>query len=236
MASQNYIKVNTSGLDFLALVLQSSNSFDLNVFFQVLFSLFLTVVYKGHTHLLFLRAVCSMGFWSRLKVFLIFFRLKFSNGFHVETHFFRRSFIFCYFCLLLWGIDFAPARGSPASVSDHVMTSQDYIKVNTSGLDFLSLVLQSSNSFDLNVFFSSFVQNISHCLQRPYSIVVFEGRVFHGVFWSRLKVFLIFFRLKPSNCFPVKTNVFERFLIFCVFVRHHGALFWTCTWWLCQRH
>ena len=45
-----------------------------------------------------------------------------------------------------------PARGSPASISDHVMTSQDYIKVNTSGLDFLALVLQSSNSFDLNVF------------------------------------------------------------------------------------
>ena len=51
------------------------------------------------------------------------------------------------------GIDFAPAPGSPAGISDHVMTSQDYIKVNTSGLDFLALVLQSSNSFDLNVFF-----------------------------------------------------------------------------------
>ena len=59
--------------------------------------------------------------------------------------------------LLLWGIDFAPASGSPASVSDYVMTSQDYIKVKTSGLDFIALVLQSSNSFDLNVFFSSFV-------------------------------------------------------------------------------
>ena len=28
---------------------------------------------------------------------------------------------------------FAPARGSPASVSDHVMTSQDYIKVEHVG-------------------------------------------------------------------------------------------------------
>ena len=51
------------------------------------------------------------------------------------------------------GLCFAPARGSPASFSDHVMTSQDYIKVNTSGLDFLALVLQSSSSFDLNIFF-----------------------------------------------------------------------------------
>ena len=44
-------------------------------------------------------------------------------------------------------------RGSPASVSHHVMTSQDHIKTNTSGPDFLALVVQSSNSFDLNVFF-----------------------------------------------------------------------------------
>ena len=63
MTSQDYIKVNTSGLDFLALVLQSSNSFDLNVFFQVLFRLFLTV-YKGHIQLVFLGAVCSTGLFG----------------------------------------------------------------------------------------------------------------------------------------------------------------------------
>ena len=50
-----------SGLDFLVLVLQSSNSFDLDAFFHVLFSLFLTV-YKGDYQLLFLGAVCSTGF------------------------------------------------------------------------------------------------------------------------------------------------------------------------------
>ena len=63
MTSQDYIKVNTSGLDFLALVLQSFNSFDLNVFFQVLISLFLTV-YKGHIQLLFLGAVRSTGLFG----------------------------------------------------------------------------------------------------------------------------------------------------------------------------
>ena len=63
MTSQFYIKLNTSGLDFLALVLQSSNSFDLNVFFHVLFSLFLTV-YKGHIQLLYLGAVLSTGFFG----------------------------------------------------------------------------------------------------------------------------------------------------------------------------
>ena len=29
----------------------------------------------------------------------------------------------------LMGFEFEPARGSPASFSDHVMTSRDYIKV-----------------------------------------------------------------------------------------------------------
>ena len=60
---------------------------------------------------------------------------------------------FLYFCSSSWGIDFAPARGSSASVSNRVKASQDYTKVNTSELDFLALVLQSFNSFDLNVFF-----------------------------------------------------------------------------------
>ena len=44
-----------SGFDFLVLVLQSSNSFDLNAFFQVLLSLIITV-YKSHIQLLLLGA------------------------------------------------------------------------------------------------------------------------------------------------------------------------------------
>ena len=40
-----------SGLDFLVLVFQSSNRFDLNYFFQVLFSLIPTV-YKGDVNLM----------------------------------------------------------------------------------------------------------------------------------------------------------------------------------------
>ena len=38
--------------------------------------------------------------------------------------------------------------------------------------------------------------------------------MFNGVNLSRLKVFLIFFRLKSSNGFQVKTHIFERFFIF----------------------
>ena len=90
--------LNISGLDFLALVLQSSNSFDLKDFFQVLFSLILTV-YKSHIQLLFIGAVCPTGLFDQAKIlFYFFFRLK-SNGFHVETHIFGSSFIFCHFCL-----------------------------------------------------------------------------------------------------------------------------------------
>ena len=92
-------KLNTSGLDFLALVLQISNSFDLKAFFQVSFSLILTV-YKGHIQLLFLGAVCSTGLFGPAKsLFYFLFRLKSSNGFHVETLIFGRSFIFCHFGL-----------------------------------------------------------------------------------------------------------------------------------------
>ena len=65
-------KLNTSGLDFLALVLQSSNSFDLKAFFQVLFSLILTVN-KGSIQMLFLGAVCSTGLFGPAKNLFLFF-------------------------------------------------------------------------------------------------------------------------------------------------------------------
>ena len=93
--------------------------------------------------------------WSRLKNFY-FFHLKSSNGFNVETHFFPKvfHFLFC-FCLLLWGIDFAPARGSPASVSDRVMTSQDCIKVEHVRTWLLSSSLAKFQQFRSD-FFSKF--------------------------------------------------------------------------------
>ena len=56
--------LDMSGLDFLVPVLQSSNTFDLNAFFQVLFSLFLTV-YENDNQLLYVRAVCSTGLFYR---------------------------------------------------------------------------------------------------------------------------------------------------------------------------
>ena len=48
------------GHDFLAVVLQSSKSFDMNAFFQVLFSSMLTV-YRGDIQLMALGPCCPIG-------------------------------------------------------------------------------------------------------------------------------------------------------------------------------
>ena len=71
--------------------------------------------------------------------------------------------------------------------------------------------------------FPSFDQFNFHCLQGPYSIVVFRALVCHGVVWSRLEEYFTFFRLKSSNGFFVKLS-FGRSFIFCTFVCNDGAL------------
>ena len=91
-----------------------------------------------------------------------------------------------------------------------------------SGLGFLALVLQRSNSFDLSAFFSSFVWFIHYCLQGPYSIVVFRGRVFHGFVWSRLEVF--FFVSNLQIVFPSKSLFSDFPSFFVLFVYNDGAL------------
>ena len=172
-------------------------------FFQVLFSLFLTV-FKGHVQLLFFRGRVFHGvFWSRLKVFRIFFVWNLQTVFPLKPMFSKDSSFFVLLFVIM-GIDFAPARGTPASVSDHVRTSQDYIKVNMSGLDFLALVLQNFNSFDLNVFFQVLFSLFLTVFKGHVQLLFFRGRVFHGVFWSRLKVFRIFFVWNLQTVFPLK--------------------------------
>ena len=80
------------------------------------------------------------------------------------------------------GFQIAPAIGSSASVSDHVMTCKDYIKkMILSGLDVLALVLQSCNNFDLNSFFKFCLVQL-YCLQRPYSIDDFGAVCSNGLF------------------------------------------------------
>ena len=94
-----------------------------------------------------------------------------------------------------------------------------------SRLEFLILVLQSCNCFDVISFFFSFVQFISYCLRRPCSIDVFRVLVFLWVFLKgREQCFCSFYRTKSSNCFAVKTHVFKRSFSVNTFVCNHEAL------------
>ena len=96
--------------------------------FRVLLSLNINV-YKGHSHLLNFRGRLLHGVvCCRLKVLLFFFVEIFKQFFR-GTHVLERSLIFCSLLFVMMGFQFAPARGSPTSVTDFVMTSQDYIKV-----------------------------------------------------------------------------------------------------------
>ena len=81
-----------------------------------------------------------------------------------------------------------------------------------SGLDFLALVLQRSNSFDLKAFFSIFRRFISSWLPRPSSIVAFEGRVFNWVVWSRLRS--VFFVLSEIVNWFFRESLFRKALHF----------------------
>ena len=131
MTSQDYIKVEhvRTGLDFLVLVLQSSNSFDLNAFFQVLFSLIHTV-YTGEIQLMALGWCCPIGFFKRSRImFLLFFPSGIFKRFSRWNPYFRKVLHFLYLCFVIMGLYLSTSRGSSANVSDHVMTSQDYVKV-----------------------------------------------------------------------------------------------------------
>ena len=70
-------KLNMSGLDFLVPVLQSSNSFDRNAFFQVLFSLSRTVC-RGNDNLLLSESLRSTVFLCKVENLfsVLFFGLK----------------------------------------------------------------------------------------------------------------------------------------------------------------
>ena len=65
-------KLNTWGRDFSVLVLQSSNSSDLNAFFSSFVSFFLSV-HKGHIQVRSWESFCSTIFFSWLKIVFLSF-------------------------------------------------------------------------------------------------------------------------------------------------------------------
>ena len=218
-----------SGLDSVVLVLQIPT-----VLIWMLFSFFRQYIlflagYQVPIQKLHLGAVCSTGcFWKIENFVSVFFRLKSSNCFTVKTHVFER-YLYLYLLFVMMGLWIFACMWQPY----YVMTSEVYIKVEHIRSWLLGSSFAKFQQFWSECFFSSFVQFISYCLQGPYSIAVFRGRVFHGAVWSRLEVF--FFRLKSSNFFPVKTHVFGMSFVFCNFFIMVGLWICTCTCWFCQR-
>ena len=170
----------------------------------MLFSILLQLVYSS------LHGSCSVFAFGVLRFFCFvlhtmtgffwFFWFEIFKLFPVKTQFFRRPLIFVRSDCNLRGFEIAPADGSPASVIGHVMTTRDYINVSRSGFHFLVLVLQISNSFNLNNFFSILLQLISSWLQGSCSVFALGVLCFFFLFSLRWLDFLVFFALKFSNC------------------------------------
>ena len=145
-----------SGLDFLALVLQSSTVL-IWMLFQVLFSLFL-IVYERLVQLTLSWSLCSTGFFWKVEnnVLVLFFVWILQFVFSLKPMF---SECPSFFLLFVYNdgalILHRHVVALPVWVTMSWPTKSTY-KLNMSGLDFLALVLQSSNSFDMNTF-SSFV-------------------------------------------------------------------------------
>ena len=189
--AENTWKLNRSGIDFLVLVLQSSNSFILNAFFN-----FASVNFFLATWFMF--SFCLQGLVVLLScspyedwIFFVFWFKNFKL-FPVKARFFRRPFIFCTFCFLSWGFETAPGRGNPASVIDHAMTSRDYIKVEQVRTWLLSSCLAVLRQIIFWMLFSSLLQLSFSWLHGSCS--VFASRVlwFFVLFSIRGLDFLVF--------------------------------------------
>ena len=136
---------------------------------------------------------------------------------------FRKVLHFLNFWLKSWGYDcydFLPAIGSPASVGDHVMTGKVYIKLNMSGLDFLLLVLQSSNSFDMNAFFQVLISLLFPGYKGHIQLLCLGAVCSTGCFW-KVENFasVLFFVWNLQNVFPLKP-MFSK----------GPSFFYSCSW------
>ena len=91
-------KFNTSRLDLLLLVRQSSNSFDLNSFFQSLFRLLLTFN-EGLVQLTCSESLYSTGFFERSRIMFLFFFFvwKLQTVFPLKPMFSRGPSFFVHF-------------------------------------------------------------------------------------------------------------------------------------------
>ena len=145
-----------SRLDFLDLVLQSSDSFILNAAFQFCFSFF--SVYQVHVQLLPLWCCGSLVLFSlpRLEIFWFFFLVWNLQTVLRWKPCFRKVLFFVFFVGKNGSLNL---RLPVVALSESVTMSgaaRTLFNLNMSRLHFLVLVLQVFNSFDLNSLFLTF--------------------------------------------------------------------------------
>ena len=142
-----------SGLDSLALVLQNFNSFDVKAIFQIMFSLILAV-YRGAVQLMALGSWCPTGIFWKVEniVSVLFFVWNLQTVFPLKPMFSRHPF-FCTFCSYSWGFILRlHVLALPASLT-FSWPAKRTLNLNMSALDFLALVLQIFNSFNMKASF-----------------------------------------------------------------------------------
>ena len=123
---------------------------------------------------------------------------------------------FLCFLLVFKGFEVAPARGSPASVNTMSWPAMLASKLNMSGLDFLALVLRSSNSLHLNAFFQVLFSLIGSVCRGNDNLLPSESlRSIIFFVRGRESFFCSFFGLKLQTVSPLNP-CFQK-VLFCTF-------------------
>ena len=165
---------------------------------------------------MFFRSLCSTGFYWKVEnnVSVQFIVLNLQAVFPLKTHVFGRSFIFYTFVcrhgalhlrLRMVALPASVTMSRPAKITS---------KLNMSGLDFLLLVLQSSNSFDLKAFFQVLFSLIHIACRRNVNLLLSES-LRSTVSLCKVEFFFCsFFGLKLQTVSPLIPCFRKAFLIY----------------------
>ena len=211
-----------SRLDFFVLVLQSSNGFYLNSLSFQVFSILTLTIYKGHDRLI------PVGFfvfhwvfiWKVKNIFSVLFSVwNIQTGFPLKPMFSEGPSFFVIFVCIEGKLKLSPKMEAlPKTVTVSWLVKTTY-RLNMSGLDFLDLVLQSSDSFILIAvfqfcfsFFSVYEVQIELLpMWCSGSLVLF--------FFAKIELFFDFFsgRKSSNGFYLVESHIFGRSSFFCTF-------------------
>ena len=174
----------------------------------------------------------QLGVFERSRfLVLFFFSSKIFKPFSRLRPCFRKVLHFFLLLFLIMGFEFSTANGSPASVSDHVMTSQDYIKVENVRTWLLSSSLANFQKFYSEIFFQFFVSVFlpfyQVCIQKLHLGAVCTS----GCFWKNENiVFVLIFVWNLQTSFPFKPMFSKGPSFFVLFFVIMGLWNSTCTW------